>query len=108
MTASEQIARLGADLVDKQRRANGLALELAASLAIRDVWPEAWDNGCTVKLMARETLRTMREAERDARAGRQPKLSRMWLQRSDGACFELDAVTYWSLKALPRGKAVQS
>jgi uncharacterized protein (UPF0335 family) len=99
--ARELIDRLN-HLTEKQAK---LAKDLEVSYAIKAVWPEAWDGGCTVKLVAREVVRTMQKAEQDRKRGKVPQLKACYLLRSDGVQFPVPAEVYWMLRELMRGES---
>ena len=87
-------------LNDLNKRQGELMHALTGSFAIQAVWPEAWDGGCTVKMVAREVVRTMQKAEQDRKRGRIPELKECYLLRSDGVKHPLTSEVYWTLKEL--------
>lgn len=103
--ASNRIIELSASICAKQSQAAQLGLELVSSLAIQALWPEAWDNGCTVTLCALENVRTMERARLDVKRGKTPTLKSTFLRRSDGVEFPISSADYWRIKQLPRGKS---
>ena len=104
MNKAIELARKLSEMEDHKA---ALSKELTASLMVQEVWPEAFEGGCSTKLCARETLRTMQQAEKDRKAGKVPELQRCYLKRSDGVEFELDAATYWTLREINRAEVTR-
>ena len=100
MSTALDLARKLSALEEEKAR---LSKELTASLMIQEVWPDAFKEGNSCKLCARETVRTMQQAEKDHKVGKVPELQRCYLKRSDGVEFELNAETYWTLREISRG-----
>lgn len=95
-----QVNEITSRLNDLHARAAELSHQLTGSFAIQAVWPEAWDGNRTVKLVAREVVRTMQKAELDRKRGKIPELKECYLLRSDGVKFPLTSDVYWALKDL--------
>lgn len=104
-TLNSKMLELSASILDKTLRSAKLGLELVGSLAIQALWPDAWLNGCTVKLCACCTAYDMQRAERDVKRGKVPTLKSTYLLRSDGVQFPISSADYWRIKQLPRGKS---
>jgi hypothetical protein len=111
MTAlTARVRELTDSIAEKTAESSRLALELAASLGIQDVWPAAFEGGQSCKLCARETVSTMQDYQRRVarakKAGRiyEPELKEMYLLRADGVRLDLTSAQYWALKSIPRGK----
>jgi hypothetical protein len=95
-----EIRKLTARIKRLQARSAEVQAELTVSLAIKEVWPEAWKGDSTVTICAREVVRTMQQALRDRKRGKTPELQECYLLRSDGIRFPLTSKVYWMLKEL--------
>ncbi len=100
MDTPDRIIELADSIARKEARAAELARELAGSLRVRAVWPDAFANGCSVTLCATEVMRTMQQYRADVKRNpdAHPPLKRAFFRRSDGVEFDITSDQFWQLK----------
>ena len=96
--AADKVAELAAEIARKESECARLARELANSLRVQAVWPDAFKGGHSCTLCARMTQRDADRVDILKRRGKRPELKRAFLRRGDGVEHDIDAATYWELR----------